>query len=134
MAVQLVHRAAQISGSGVDGRLVVQLAQQAEQHPHSAGEQLALERGQHAALEDVARFRSVQDLLLRQHVPLPGQGPAQDEVRGDVVVITGLHHKGQARFPNAVFIVAQQGLGDSQIPCGSSLGDAPLLPQQGQGP
>ena len=85
------------------------------------------------ALEDVARFRSVQDLLLRQHVPLPGQRAAQDEVRGDVVVVAGLHHEGQARLPDAVLIVAQQRLGDAQVRRRRALGDAPLLPQQGQG-
>ena len=63
---------------------------------------------------------------------VPVQSAAQQEIRRHVVVGAGLHHKGKARLPDAVFIVAQQGLADAQLPGRLPLGDALLLPQQAQ--
>ena len=90
-----------------------------------------MQRGQHAALEHVALVRRGEDLLLGEHVALSGQRTAQDEVGGDVVIVARPHHEGKTRFPDAVFVVAQQGLGDAQVCGGRPLGHAALLPQQG---
>ena len=49
------------------------------------------------------------------------------------VEVTGLDHKVQARFPDAVFIVGEQGLGDAQFLGHLPLGKTPLLAEQGQG-
>ena len=121
MPVELIDGASKIRRSGVDGGLVPQLAQKAEEDPRRAGDQLALQRGQDAALEDVPRLGGAEDLLMGEHAALPGQRPPQNKVGGDVIVVAGLHHKAQSRFPHAVFIVAQQRLGDPQIPGGSPL-------------
>ena len=132
LAVQQVDLAAQAVRRRVDGGLVPQLTQQAEENAAGTGEKLAPEGGQHAALQYVARLCHVQYFLRRQHTAVPGQGAAQHVVGGDVVIVAGLYHKGQAWLPDAVFIVAQQSLGDSQVRGGHPLGNAPLLPQQGE--
>ena len=133
MPVELVDGAAKVGGGGVDKRFVPHLAQKLKKDPHRAGEELALKGGQNAAPEGAFRLGGVQDVLLRQHVPLPGEGAAQDEVGGHAVVVAGPDDKAEARLPDAVFIMGQEGLGDAQFPGGGPLADALLLPQQGQG-
>ena len=61
----------------------------------------------------------VQDVLFRQHIPLPGEGAAQDEVGGHAVIVAGPDNKGQSRLPDAVFIGGEEGL--------------PLFPEPGPG-
>ena len=57
--VKQVDVAAQTVRRGVDGVLVSQLAQQTEQHAAGAGDELAPEGGQHAALKHIARLSGV---------------------------------------------------------------------------
>ena len=83
--VKQVDVAAQTVRRGVDSILVSQLAQQAEQHVGGAGEELALEGGQHAALEHIARLSGVQNFLGGEHTAVPGQCPAQHIVCGDMI-------------------------------------------------
>ena len=53
-------------------------------------------------------------------------------VCGDMIVVADLGHKGKARLPDAVFIVAQKRLRDAEVGSRLALGDLFLLPQQGQ--
>ena len=133
MPVELVDGAAQVGGGGINDGFIPQLAQQLEEDPHRAGEELALQGGQDAAPEGALGLGGVQDVLFRQHIPLPGEGAAQDEVGGHAVIVAGPDNKGQSRLPDAVFIVGEEGLGDAQLPGGQALADALFLPQQGQG-
>ena len=48
--VELIDRASQICRRRIDGGLVLQLPQKAEEYPGGAGEKLALKRGQHTSL------------------------------------------------------------------------------------
>src|SRR5699024_11404152 len=63
---------------------------------------------------------------------VPGEGAAQQEVGGHVVVVAGLDDKGQARLAHAVLIVGEQRLADAQLLGGRALGDALLLAEQGE--
>ena len=130
--VKQIDVAAQTVRRGVDGILVSQLAQQAEQHAAGAGDELAPQGGQHAALEHIARLSGIEDLFGSQHTAVPGQRPAQHIVCGDMIVVADLGHKGKARLPDTVFIMAQKGLRHPQIRSGHPLRNPPLFPQQRQ--
>lgn len=64
----------------------------------------------------------------------PVSQATQQIVGGYLVIVTGPDHKGQARLPDAVFIVGQQRLGDLQRLGGLALADAFFMAQLGQGP
>jgi len=131
--VKQVDVAAQTVRCGVDSILVSQLAQQTEQHAAGAGDELAPQGGQHAALKHIARLSGVQNFLGGEHTAVPCQRPAQHIVCGDMIVVADLGHKGKARLPDAVFVMAQKSLRHSQIRSGHPLRNPPLFPQQGQG-
>ena len=48
------------------------------------------------------------ELLSADGGAVPGEGPAQQVIGGHPVVVAGLDHEGQARLPDAVFVVGQQ--------------------------
>ena len=80
------------------------------------------------AAAETARFR---DVSLFAFESLHDE--AQQIVRRHMVIVAHPGHEGQARLPDAVFIVAQQRLADAQLRRRLPLGHALLLPQQAQG-
>ena len=130
MAVHLVNAVTKIGCCSVDGILVPQLAQQTKQPANGATQQLALQRGQHTALQDVARLCRIQHFLSCEHTSLTGQSPAQHEVGGYIIIIAGFYHERQARLTDTVLIVAQQRLRNTQITGSRTLGNASFPAQQ----
>ena len=56
--------------------------------------------------------------------PLRVRGTTQDVIAGDPVEIGGAHQKIKTAFPDAVFIMGKQSLGDPKLLCGTLLADA----------
>ena len=134
VAVHLVQGGGQIVRRRPDGLPAAGLAQQVKEHPDRIDQQLFGQQSQHGAPHGVVLFiADVVELLGSDGGAVPGQGPAQQIVGGDAVVVAGLDHEGQPRLPDPVLIVGQQGLRNAQYAGGGALADALFLPQQRQG-
>ena len=131
---ELIEGAAQIGPRLIRRRPAAQLAQQVKEDAGRVHHQLLLELGHDAAPQILPALAGVGQLLRLDDGPVPAEGAAQHVVRRHVVVVAGLGHKGQTRLPNAVLIVAEQGLTDAQVRRRLPLAYALLLPQQGQDP
>ena len=133
-AEHLIDSGGQVVGGGADGLPAAGLAQQVEEHAHRVHQQFFGQQGQHRPPHGVVLLiADVIELLGADGGAVPGEGPAQQVVGGHPVVVAGLDHEGQARLPDAVFVVGQQGLGDTQDSGGGALADPFFLPQKGQG-
>ena len=129
---QAVQRPAEIVPGGGDSLPAAGFAQLVKQDPCGVHHQLFLQGGHDAAPQAALFAGGVVHVPGLDDGPVPAQGPAQQIVRRHVVIVARPGHEGQARLPDAVFIVAQQGLADAQLRRRLPLGNALLLPQQAQ--
>ena len=134
MPQQQVKRTAEIVPGGSNRAAAAHLAQQVKENIGGVHHQLLLQGGHDAAPEVALFVRGVVQVVSHYDGPIPAQGAAQQIIRRHMVIVARLHHKGKTRLTDAVFIMAQQGLRNAQLGCRLALGNAPLLPQQAQGP
>ena len=90
------------------------------------GDELVIMGALHAIEEAVLRARGI---TLRQFLDVGGEtvpvrGAIQDVIAGDPVEIGGAHQKIKTAFPDAVFVMGKQSLGDPKLLCGTLLADA----------
>ena len=129
---QQVQRAAEIISRGGDGAAAAHLAQQVKEDVGRVHHQLLLQGGHDAAPQIALFVRGVVQVVRHDDGAVPTQGAPQQIVRRNMIIVARLHHKRKPRLADAVFIVAQQRLGNAQLRRRLALGDAPLLPQQAQ--
>ena len=133
-AVDLVDGGGEIVGGRLHRLAAARPGQQVKEHPDGVDQQLLAQKGQHAPLQGVVLLLAqVIQLLRGDGGAVPAEGAAQEKVGGHAVVVAGLHHEGQAGLPDAVLIVAEQGLGNTQLTGGGALADALLPAEQGEG-
>ena len=114
-AVELVERAAKVASCRRDERAVVRLAQQLEEDARGVDEHLLLQRGGDAAAQRALFIARIVERFGVDHAAVAVERAAEQIVRRDVIVVARLLHKGESRFADAVFIVAQKRLADVKV-------------------
>ena len=131
--VERIDRRAEILSRRGDGLTAIRLAEQLEEQVDGVHQQLLLQRSGDAAAQGALLVARVVQLVGVDHAAVAVERAAEQIVRGDVIVVARLLHKGESRLADAVFIVAQKRLRDAEVGSRLALGDLFLLPQQGQG-
>ena len=131
--VERIDRRAEILSRRGDGLTAIRLAEQLEEQVDGVHQQLLLQRSGDAAAQGALLVARVVQLVGVDHAAVAVERAAEQIVRGDMIVVARLLHKGEARLADAVFIVAQKCLRDAEVGSRLALGDLFLLPQQGQG-
>ena len=72
----------------------------------------------------------VRKVFCREHHAVALCTAAQKIIAGNIIIVCHAHHKVQAAFADAFFVVGQQRLRDAKILGGLLLGDAAFLAQQ----
>ena len=90
------------------------------------GDKLFIKGALHAIAEAVLLARGI---TFRQFLDGEGEavtvrGTTQDVIAGDPVEIGGAYQKIKTAFPDAVFVLGKQSLGDPKLLCGTLLADA----------
>ena len=90
------------------------------------GDKLFIKGALHAIAEAVLLARGItfRQLLDGEGEAVAVRGTTQDVIAGDPVEIGGAHQKIKTAFPDAVFIMGKQSLGDPKLLCGTLLADA----------
>ena len=130
-AEHLGHGHHQVAADLGGQSLAVALADLGVQHVQAVGDQLFVHGGQHAAVVDVVlHLVRVRKVFCREHHAVALCTAAQKIIAGNIIIVCHAHHKVQAAFADAFFVVGQQRLRDAKILGGLLLGDAAFLAQQ----
>ena len=135
-AEHLVHRHHQVVGDLPDQVLAPRLAQLVKEDVQGVGDELFVQDGEDAALEGVLLPGGVGlgDLVDGKGGPGAVRAAAQHIVAGDAVVVGGPDQKIQPAFPDALFVVGEEGLGHPQAGGCGLLAHPLFLSEKGQYP
>ena len=108
--------------------------QQVENDIKAIGDKLFIEGTLHPVLEGIFLPGGVafRQLLNGKGETVAVRGAAQNIISGNAVEIGGAHQKIKTAFPDAVFVMGKQSLGDPKLLCGTLLADAFFFSQQGE--